>query len=71
MTTTPSRVTMNPAIVEAARAVLPVVVGPSKTEIVGEIFGPERDARRWPAQVARRPGAVWVMDRVAANRIPG
>ena len=31
--------------------------------------GAERDERQWPAQLARRPGATWFLDRAAAASI--
>lgn len=65
------RVTLNPAIVTAARLPLVVIHGEAKAEIVAAVLGPERDPRRWPAQLARRPGAVWILDRAAAARLPG
>ncbi|HEX6132235.1 MAG TPA: 6-phosphogluconolactonase [Actinomycetota bacterium] len=65
-----ARVTLNPRIIEAARDVLVVVHGEGKAGIVGEVFGAERDPRRWPAQLARRAGATWLLDEAAAARLP-
>ena len=65
-----ARVTMNPAIVGVARDVLAVVAGGGKADILASIFGPERDVRRGPAQLARRPGATWIIDEAAAARLP-
>ena len=65
------RVTLNPAVVGVARQVLVVVSGAGKAGVLAEIFGPERDPRRWPAQLARRDGAVWIFDEAAASRLPG
>jgi 6-phosphogluconolactonase len=65
-----SRVTLNPRIVETARDVLVVVLGQAKAEIMGRVFGPERDPRRWPAQLARRAGATWLLDEAAATQVP-
>ena len=64
------RVTLNPAVVGVARQVIVVVHGEEKAPVLAEIFGPERDARRWPAQLARREGAVWILDEVAASMLP-
>ncbi len=64
------RVSLNPAIASAARLVLVVMHGEAKADIVATVLGPERDPRRWPAQVARRRGAVWILDRAAAARLP-
>ena len=64
------RVTLNPRILDAARLVLAVVIGEGKAEMLGTLFGAERDERRWPAQLARRPGAAWIVDEAAAARLP-
>ena len=65
-----ARVTLHPLVVTAARLVIAVVLGPGKAAILGEIFGPERDVRRLPAQLARRTDAVWVLDEAAAAAVP-
>ena len=64
------RVTLNPAVLGAAREVLAVVTGGGKADILADIFGPLHDPRRWPAQLARRPGATWIVDKAAAARLP-
>jgi 6-phosphogluconolactonase len=64
-----ARVTLNPALLAVARHVLAVAHGASKAAVLGEVFGPDRDARRWPAQLARRPGATWILDAAAAARL--
>lgn len=61
-----ARVTLNPAIVPAARDLLLVTHGESKAAILREILSGERDERRLPAQLARREGATWILDRAAA-----
>jgi 6-phosphogluconolactonase len=66
-----SRATLNPAILDVAREVLVVVTGESKAGILGTIFGTERDPRRWPAQLVRRPGVTWLLDEAAAASLPG
>ncbi len=63
------RVTLNPRVVSAADAVLAMVTGAEKTAIVETIFGVERDPRRFPGQLAVRPGATWVIDATAAARL--
>lgn len=63
------RVTLNPRVLDAARHVLVVAHGASKAAILGEIFGPVRDPRRLPAQLARRSGATWIVDRPAASAV--
>lgn len=65
------RVTLNPAIVGAARQVIVVASGAAKAAIIGEVLGDERDPRRWPAQLARRSHATWILDRAAAANLPG
>jgi len=35
------------------------------------VLGSEVDPGKWPAQVARREGAEWFLDRAAAARLPG
>lgn len=64
------RVTLNPAVVGAARLVLAVVTGEAKADVIADIFGSEVDAARWPAQLARRQGATWILDESAAARLP-
>ncbi|HJP87665.1 MAG TPA: 6-phosphogluconolactonase [Candidatus Limnocylindrales bacterium] len=65
-----ARVSLNPGIVASARRVIVVVTGAAKASVLAEIFGPERDVRRWPAQLARRSTATWVLDREAAAQLP-
>jgi 6-phosphogluconolactonase len=64
------RVTVNPAVLDVARSIIVVCQGASKADIVGTIFGEERDVRRWPAQLARRSGATWILDETAAGKLP-
>jgi 6-phosphogluconolactonase len=65
------RVTLNPAIVGVAKQLIVVVQGAEKAAVLAEVFGPKRDPRRWPAQLARREGAVWIIDEAAASGLPG
>jgi 6-phosphogluconolactonase len=65
-----ARVTLNPAIVGVARRVIVVANGASKAEVLGQIFGATIDPRRWPAQLARREGATWIVDEAAAANLP-
>jgi len=65
-----TRLTLNPGVLDVARQVLVVVHGEAKAEIVATIFGNERDPRRWPAQLVRRPGVGWLLDEAAAARLP-
>jgi 6-phosphogluconolactonase len=64
------RVTLNPAILAVARQVLVVMHGAGKAAILADIFGPEVDPTRWPAQLARREGATWILDEAAAASLP-
>ena len=66
-----ARVTLSPALVGAGRLPLAVVLGAGKARIVADILTGPRDARRWPSQVVRRAGAVWILDEAAAARLPG
>jgi 6-phosphogluconolactonase len=61
------RVTLNPAIVSAAAELLVVCTGGEKAEILRDVLRGERDVRALPAQLARRPGATWILDREAAR----
>jgi 6-phosphogluconolactonase len=63
------RVTLNPAILEVARRIIVVCHGASKAPILAKVLGPERDPRRWPAQLAVRRGATWLLDEAAAGRL--
>ncbi len=64
------RVTLNPAVVGAAQEVQVVVTGADKAAVLATIFGPDLDPRRWPGQLARRPGATWILDEAAAAALP-
>jgi 6-phosphogluconolactonase len=64
------RVTLNPAVVGAARQVLVVATGSAKASVLADIFGADRDPRRWPAQLAVRSGATWILDAAAAADLP-
>jgi 6-phosphogluconolactonase len=64
------RVTLNPALIGAARQVIVVANGADKAPVIGAIFGSELDPRRWPAQLARRAGAIWILDEAAASALP-
>ena len=64
------RLSLHPGVVAAARLPIVVAHGAGKAEILASVFGAERDERRWPAQLARRPGAIWFLDRAAAASLP-
>ncbi len=65
-----ARISLNPGFVAATRAPIVVVHGSGKAEILASVLGLERDVRRWPAQLARREGATWFLDRAAAAELP-
>lgn len=64
------RVTLNPAILAVARRLIVVAFGAGKASVLGDIFGAEADPSRWPAQLARREDATWILDRAAAANLP-
>lgn len=66
-----ARITLNPRVLDHARTLLVVAHGASKAVVLGEVLGGPRDERRWPAQVARRAGATWILDAAAAARVVG
>jgi 6-phosphogluconolactonase len=65
-----ARVTLHPRILDAARLPIAVVHGASKAGVLGRIFGERRDPRELPGQLARRAGAVWILDEAAAVILP-
>lgn len=65
------RVTLNPALLGVARQIIVVATGTAKAAIIGDVLGDARDPRRWPAQLARRAHATWILDRPAAANLPG
>lgn len=65
-----ARVSLNPRILQASKLPMVVAHGAGKAAILATVLGPERDVRRWPAQVARFAGAVWFLDRAAAAALP-
>ena len=64
------RISLNPRFLDAARLPMVVSHGSGKAEIMATLLGDERDPSRWPAQLARREGAVWFLDRAAAAKLP-
>jgi 6-phosphogluconolactonase len=64
-----ARVTLNPRVLDVARRIIVVAHGVAKAPIIAQVLGPVRDERRWPAQLARRPGATWILDEAAASAI--
>jgi 6-phosphogluconolactonase len=66
-----ARISLHPRILVAARLPIVVVLGVAKAGVVANVLGGPRDVRRWPAQLARRPGAAWFLDSAAAAELPG
>lgn len=64
-----ARVTLNPRVLDVARRIVVVSHGAAKAAILAEVLGPMRDERRWPAQLARRAGATWVLDEATASAL--
>ena len=65
------RVSLHPRILELARLPIVVAHGAGKAAILASVLGGERDVRKWPAQLARRDGAAWFVDKAAAASLPG
>lgn len=65
-----ARITLNPQILDVARQIVLVSQGESKAGVLASVLGGEREPRRWPAQLARRSGAVWILDEAAAAQLP-
>jgi 6-phosphogluconolactonase len=63
------RVTLNPAVLGVAREVLVAAFGADKAPVIASVLGTEHDARRWPAQLAAREGATWILDAASASRL--
>jgi 6-phosphogluconolactonase len=61
------RVTLNPSLVGAARDLVVVTHGEGKAEILRDVLHGPLEPRRLPAQIARRPGSTWIVDRAAAR----
>lgn len=64
-----ARVTLSARVLPVAHLVVVMSSGDGKAQILGQIFGDDRDVGRWPAQAALLPNAVWVVDRAAASAI--
>jgi 6-phosphogluconolactonase len=64
------RVTLSARVLPVAGLVLVMSTGEGKAEMLANVLGPEKDVARWPAQAARLPNAVWLLDRAAAAQLP-
>jgi len=65
------RVSLNPALLAAARLPMVVAHGAGKAAILASVLTGPRAEHHLPAQLARRSGAVWFLDRAAAASLPG
>jgi 6-phosphogluconolactonase len=65
-----ARVTLTLPVLDAARTLIVMAPGAAKAEALAGIFGTARDDRHWPAQRARRAGAIWLLDEPAAAQLP-
>jgi 6-phosphogluconolactonase len=64
------RMSLNPGVVAAARLPIVVAIGGGKAQILAAVLSAtERDSRKLPALLARRPGAIWFLDRAAAAQL--
>ncbi len=63
------RVTLNPAILGAARAVLATATSAPKAEVIARILEGPRAPGVLPGILARRSGATWILDRDSASRL--
>lgn len=64
-----ARVSLHPGVLAAAARVIVVATGSGKSAILADVLGAARDIRRWPAQLARRSNATWLLDRDAAAQL--
>jgi 6-phosphogluconolactonase len=60
------RVSLAGRVLPAASSVIVMSTGAAKAEVMGNVLGPELDVARWPAQAARLPNAIWLLDEAAA-----
>ena len=61
------RVTLLPAVLEAARNTVLLVAGTDKTEALRAVFQDPYDPKRYPAQIAAQQ-SEWFLDRAAVGR---
>jgi 6-phosphogluconolactonase len=64
------RLTLNPRILRVAGLVVVMASGAAKADVIAQVFGDERDPKRWPAQLALGNNAVWLIDEAAAAQLP-
>ncbi|HVE43229.1 MAG TPA: 6-phosphogluconolactonase [Planctomycetota bacterium] len=63
----PQRMTITPAVIERARAIIMIVTGAEKSPMVARALGGFEDPKVVPAQLARR--ALWIVDEAAAGTL--
>ncbi len=63
------RLTITPPVIAAADRILVMVDGAEKAEMVARALEGPEDVATLPAQLARREGATWILDRAAAARL--
>lgn len=63
------RVTLDPAVVAAARSVLLMVGGEAKAGVVAEVLEGDPSIERYPARLARLDTATWLLDPGSAGRL--
>jgi 6-phosphogluconolactonase len=66
----PRRITVTPPVIGEARELLVLAAGEGKAEAVSRAFNPNELIAAVPAKLANRPGATWLVDRVAAKALP-
>jgi 6-phosphogluconolactonase len=64
-----ARVTLAPFLLPAAGAIVVMVPGEGKADVVADCFASPPDPERLPAQLAIRPNAVWLLEPGSAARL--
>jgi 6-phosphogluconolactonase len=64
-----ARLTLTPAAIEHARALVVIAVGPGKQDALERVWSAQGDIRRTPARVIRecRGGVTWIIDKAAGG----
>ena len=63
------RVTLRPSVLDDAGTIVVMLPGSAKATIVRDVLAGERDPARWPAQLAVRDGAIWLLDEESAAQL--
>lgn len=61
-----ARISLAARVLPAASSVIVMSAGSAKADVMASVLGPQVDVARWPAQAARLPNAVWLIDEAAA-----